>query len=119
MNTRQMMLNVLGYREDDEVVALALEMDLRGYGATFDEAMADLEDQVRMQLGFALFKHGSLDMAYYPAEPVWFELFAEARHAALRSLTHDDSANFQPGGLPMPAPGVIESMKEKFVAQHA
>jgi hypothetical protein len=25
-------LNILGYREDNEWVALALEMDLRGYG---------------------------------------------------------------------------------------
>jgi len=81
MNARQMMLNVLGYREGNAVVAIALEMDLRGYGATFDEAMDDLESQVKMQLGFALFKHDSLDMAYHPAEPVWFELFAEARPA--------------------------------------
>jgi len=119
MNAHNMMLNVLGYREGGEVVALALEMDLRGYGATFAEALDDLNDLVKMQLGFALFKHGSLDMAYHPAEPVWFELFAEARRAALRSLTHDDGADFQPGGLPMPDPQVIESMKEEFVAQNA
>jgi len=69
MNPRQTTLNVLGYKDGDEVVALALEMDLRGYGATFDEALDDLKDLVRMQLGFALFKHGSLDMAYFPAAP--------------------------------------------------
>lgn len=84
MNARQMMLNVLVYREDDEVVARALEMDLRGHGATVDEAMDDLNDLVKMQLGFALFKHGSLDMAYFPAEPVWFALFAEAQSAPPR-----------------------------------
>jgi len=84
MNPRQTTLNVLGYKDGDEVVALALEMDLRGHGATFDEAFDDLKDLVRMQLGFALFKHGSPDMAYFPAEPVWFALFAAAQSAAAR-----------------------------------
>lgn len=77
-------LHVLGYREGNEAVALALEMDLRGHGATFDEAFDDLKTQVNMQLSFAWFKHGSPDMAYFPAEPVWFELFARAQSAPSR-----------------------------------
>ena len=39
-NSTGIFLDVLGYRErEGEWVALALEMDLRGYGATYDQAL--------------------------------------------------------------------------------
>ena len=60
-------VSVLGYREDDEWCALALEMDLRGYGRTFREALDDLRDSMTMQIGFAHFKD-ELDMIFRPAE---------------------------------------------------
>jgi hypothetical protein len=63
--------SVLGYEEDGEWVALALEMDLRGYGATFDNALADLADLVAMQVSFAFHKNQP-EMIWKPAEPVWF-----------------------------------------------
>lgn len=59
--------SVLGYQEDGEWVALALEMDLRGYGDTFEQALEDLEDLVAMQIGFAQFK-GQPDLIWRPAE---------------------------------------------------
>ena len=71
-------VNVLGYREDGEWVALALEMDLRGYGQTFREALEELTDLVRTQIRFAQFK-GQPDMIWKSAEPVWFERFADVR----------------------------------------
>ncbi|HKI86373.1 MAG TPA: hypothetical protein VKA53_06485, partial [Thermoanaerobaculia bacterium] len=49
-------LRVLGYQEDGEWVALALEMDLRGYGETFQGALVELRDLVATQLSFADFK---------------------------------------------------------------
>jgi len=87
MNARRV-LHVLGYREGNEAVALALEMDLRGYGATFDEALDDLKSQVKMQLDFAWFKRGSPDMAYFPAAPAWFALFAKAESAQSTKHRH-------------------------------
>jgi hypothetical protein len=48
--------SVLGYREDEEWVALALEMDLRGFGETFEEALDELRDLIATQISFALFK---------------------------------------------------------------
>jgi hypothetical protein len=65
-------LNVLGYQEEGEWVALALEMDLRGYGETFDEAFADLGDLVRMQIAFSRFK-GQPELIWKAADPIWFE----------------------------------------------
>lgn len=71
----EIFLSVLGYEEDGEWVALALEMDLRGYGPTFEEAFSDLRDLVMMQISFALFK-GQPGLIEYPADIVWWERFA-------------------------------------------
>lgn len=118
MKSRGLTLNVLGYAEGNEYVALALEMDLRGFGASLEEAMDDLMRQVVLQLSFALHMHNSLDMAFFPAEPIWFERFAEARQVALRALTADDGTEFQACGLPVPAPHVIREMEGKFALQN-
>lgn len=68
------MLNVLGYQEDGEWVALALEMDLRGYGRTFEAALKELTGLVETQIRFAQFK-GQPEMIWKASEPVWFERF--------------------------------------------
>jgi hypothetical protein len=70
-------LNVLGYQEVGEWVALALEMDLRGYGETFEDAFKDLEELVGMQIGFSRFK-GQPELIWKAAEPIWFEHLALA-----------------------------------------
>jgi hypothetical protein len=68
---------VLGYREDGDWVALALEMDLRGYGRTFGEALQELKDLVATQIQFAQFK-GQFELMWKPAEAVWFQRFADS-----------------------------------------
>jgi hypothetical protein len=78
-------LNVLGYREDGDWVALALEMDLRGYGGTFGEALQELKALVATQIRFAQFK-GQSELVWKPAEAVWFERFADARRERLNAL---------------------------------
>lgn len=71
-------LNVLGYREQEDWVAMALEMDLRGYGQTFREALEELRELVATQIRFAHFK-GQAELIWKSAEPVWFERFADVR----------------------------------------
>lgn len=110
----QINLNILGYREDEEHVALALEMDLRGYGTTFEEALQDLAEQVMMQLGFSLQKYDNFDMAFRSAEPIWFERFADARREALHTLKPDPNADFHITGMPVPPAHVIQGMKDQF-----
>ena len=80
-------LNVLGYREEGDWVALAMEMDLRGYGSTFAEALDDLADLVQTQIDFAHFK-GQPELIWKPAEPVWWARFAEAQRAALEAVAN-------------------------------
>lgn len=80
-------LSVLGYREGKEWVALALEMDLRGYATTIDDALRELSDLVAMQLSFARLK-SQPELVWKPAEPHYWTLFTDAkRDQLLRSAT--------------------------------
>ena len=81
-------ISVLGYQEDGEWVALALEMDLRGYGDTFETAMDDLKDHVLMQISFALQK-GDPEMIFHPAEATYFR----EESGKPRTITPDTAAN--------------------------
>lgn len=114
-------LNVLGYQEEGEWVALALEMDLRGYGETFDEAFADLGDLVRMQIAFSRFK-GQPELIWKAADPIWFERFAEVRREYLEALVRESEMiepEYSIAGLPIPPAHVIESLKGSFVQAEA
>ena len=85
-------LNALIYRSDGEDgwAALALEMDIRGYGGTPAEAFQELGDLVRMQISFAMFK-ADPTLIWKAADPVWFERFADARRNQLRHQLLDIS----------------------------
>lgn len=109
-------MSVLGYREDDEWCALALEMDLRGYGRTFREALDDLRDSMTMQIGFAHFKD-ELDMIFHPAEPVYFSLYAQVRNDHLTTLAKKGSvgeSDYAVAGIPIPPPERIAAEKAGF-----
>ena len=62
-------INVLGVREDDAWCAIALEMSLRGYGRTFEAALAALREAIEAQASFAG-QQDSLDRIFMPAEPL-------------------------------------------------
>jgi hypothetical protein len=112
-------LNILGYREDNEWVALALEMDLRGYGKNFDEAMAELKELVAMQISFAHSK-GQPEMILRPADPIWFQRFAEVRSDCLASMMKPAAHqsihnNYEVAGMPIPTAHVIRELQAQFV----
>ncbi len=112
----ELFLNVLGYQEDGEWIALALEMDLRGYGESFDEALDDLGNLVEMQVSFALFKKQP-ELIWSPADPVWFERFAEVRQTRLRDLYSGadpavENGDFRVRGMPIPPPHVVAGLPE-------
>lgn len=116
MEHQMVTLNVLGYREEGEWVALALEMDIRGYGRTFDEALDDLKDLVNVQISFSRFK-GQPDLIWKAAEPVWFERFAATRREYLEALVRQSEpveSEYSVAGLPLPPPHVIEALRSNF-----
>jgi predicted RNase H-like HicB family nuclease len=93
---------VLGYEEDGKFVAHILEMDLRGYGATVEEAFREVEAMGDAHIEFAT-ERENLDLIFRPAEKKYFEMweqvqrelfFAEVRMAQmkeqLRSRSHVD-----------------------------
>lgn len=115
--TPDITLNVLGYHEEEEWVALALEMDLRGFGATFEEALAELRDLIATQISFALFK-AQPEMIWKPAEGVWFGLYEQIRRqrldAAIQARPFVDTA-YQATGLPIPPAHVIAGFKADYL----
>ena len=118
MEHQAITLNVLGYQEGDEWVALALEMDIRGYGETFDQAFDDLADLVGIQISFSRFKKKP-DLIWKAAEPIWFERFAAVRRDYLEALVRDESEVAEPeysiAGMPIPPAHVIDSLQRGFV----
>ena len=114
-NIHDVNVSVLGFREDGEWCALALEMDLRGYGETFEAATEDLHASIAMQISFAVSKDQP-SMIFHPAEPVYFSLFAQVRNDRLHSLAAGQVSTSGPdtiedeyavAGLPMPPGHVI------------
>ena len=108
-------VGVLGYREADGWIALALEMDLRGRGATFEKALANLQVLVSMQISFALFK-GQPQMIWRPADSIFFERFAEERRSRFESLAEAprDSDRYEVAGLPIPPAHVIDALRKGY-----
>ena len=118
MPARRIAVDVLGYREGEDCVALALEMDLRGYGSSFGEALRDLEWQVAWQLSFALYKHGAVDMALRPAEVVYLERFAAAKREGISMDDHEIGDEFLAMSIPYPSPDALERVKREFESRH-
>ena len=75
-------MRVLGYKEDGEWCALCLEMDLRGYGHTFDEAVEDLHNAVVSQFTFAM-QVNNPDLLAFRAEQKYHDIFADLLHLSI------------------------------------
>ena len=115
-NVCDVTVSVLGFQEDGEWCALALEMDLRGYGQTLEDALEDLNESMTMQIGFAHFK-GRTDMILHPADPVYFSLFAQVRNDRIMALAKGGStaqSEYATVGLPLPPAHVIAARKNDF-----
>lgn len=109
-------LSILGMKEADGTwCALGLEMDLRGYGDTFEKALKDLRDSIAMQIGFAIYKNQP-ELIAFPADPSFFTLYAQSRAEKLRHVTSEESdeADYRTGGLSIPAAHVIAKTGSDF-----
>ena len=116
---QEIFASILGYKEDGEWVALALELDLRGYGETFEEALSEVDELCLCQIGFADFKDQP-ELIFRPAEPVYWQLYEQARQTRIRDLLKPSVVPEYPiRGLPVPAPHVIDALKSKFYPSNA
>ena len=115
-NVCDVTVSVLGIHEDEEWCALALEMDLRGYGQTFDDALEDLHESMAMHISFCRFK-GEPDMIFRPAEPVYFSLFAQVRNDRIMALAKNypvAASEYAVAGMPIPPAHVIAARQDNF-----
>lgn len=68
-------LRVLGYQEKDgDWAAHCLEMDLVGYGKSFEEAYKNLKELIQMQIDFAIHMEQPT-LIYHTAPPGIFKLY--------------------------------------------
>ena len=108
-------LSILGYREEGEWVALALEMDLRGYGETWEEALEELKDVVLMQINFAHFKEHP-EMIWKDAEERYWRMFREVQRARFfQAMVESSAEERHAGGLAIPTPHVLAAQKNRFL----
>ena len=77
-------MEVLGIREDDGTwCAIALELDLQGYGNDLESACADLATAMEAQFEFAINdERGNFDQLFFATERQYFEMFNEYRRTA-------------------------------------
>lgn len=103
----ELAINVLGVREDDAWCAIALEMSLRGYGKTFEAALAELREAIDTQVSFAV-QNSNLDQVFIPAELHYFKLYADVKREALKrrllGRTWTGLPDYRVGDIPLPKP---------------
>lgn len=115
MEAERYALRVLMYEEEGEWIALVLEMDLRGYGATEEEALREVGDLVVNQIAFAKFK-GQPELIWHPAEDKFFSQYNEESREELRRAVFGHSRPPEPRiqSLPVPEPHVIAEVLERL-----
>lgn len=73
-------VSILGYREDDTWVAIALEMDIRGYGDTPEAARKDLLEMLAAQVSYAV-QSGHPESVWKRAANEYWRMFEDARRS--------------------------------------
>ena len=96
--------SVLGYcDENGEWAAVALELDLWGFGSTKEESMENLIEAIGAQLSFAEYKDNP-DLIFSPAPVEYFNLFAQVRAETVKArlLHRNPDERYYAGGFPFP-----------------
>ena len=81
-------VNVLGFKEDGEWCALGLEVDIRGYGHTFEEACSDLTDLITSQISFSMYKD-QVELIFHSADDKFFDIFNTIKHKQQHKVNDD------------------------------
>ncbi|VAW63651.1 hypothetical protein MNBD_GAMMA10-2973 [hydrothermal vent metagenome] len=79
-------INILGFFNENEGVwsAVALELDLWGYGETKEESIEELVEMIQAQQSFSEFKENP-DLLLRSAPAMYFHMYAQAHEEALRA----------------------------------
>lgn len=113
-----LVFGILGYKEKKTWVALALELDIRGYGKTFEAAAKEMMALVTTQVSFALFKKQP-DMIWKAADPIWFEIYCQVRRESLTLPSKKPSMSpYLAASFSIP-PAFVTSKVNQFSPLHA
>ena len=88
-------IKVLGIKEDDGWYAIALSMNLRGYGNNFDGALKDLLQAIDAQLSYA-YQHDTLEGIFVPAEKYYLDLYDKIIIEEIRQSQESDKLKSPP-----------------------
>lgn len=91
MNT--LTVKVLGYFEDGEWVAHALELDLVGTGDSFEAASEELKGAIDAQVSFAI-EQGNVDLIFKSAPKKYWTIYNKAqRDTFSRTIGNNNSSS--------------------------
>jgi|ERR1700682_3100674 len=77
-NMKTFAVSAIAFREDSGWTALALEMNLRGYGSTAQAAFADLVEMLVAQISYAM-QMGHPESVWNRADDKYWLMFEESR----------------------------------------
>ena len=93
-------VNVLGFKEENEWCALGLEVDIRGYGCTFEEACSDLTDLITYQISFSIYKD-QVDLIFHPSDEKFFTIFYRIIDRQRYEKINDDTKHYRLSKIPL------------------
>jgi hypothetical protein len=112
-------VNVLIYREGSEWTALALEMNVRGYGPSRQDALKDVIEMLSAQVSFAVeMRHP--ESVWNRAEQKYWEMWEQARRSEFVAEASGVQGSGDPVAESIPL-SLLLSMKqaEKWTAASA
>jgi len=100
-------LSVLGYVEDGDWIAHALEFDIVGVGETFEQAIEALQEAIELQMSYAHFKEDP-SLIFHRAPEKLFEQYQKAKDEALfqqiaKCQVEEGIDRIRAGGIPIPS----------------
>lgn len=98
-------INILGFfdKEEGGWSAVALELDVWGFGDTKEESLDELIEAIQAQIGFTEFKDNP-DMLLRSAPAMYFRMHAQAQEELLRAKIHHEEIDRDTfaGAIPLP-----------------
>lgn len=70
--------SIVAFPEDSEWTAIALELDVRGFGSSAEEALSDLIEMVKAQVSFAVQRNHPASI-WRRADETYWRMFDDAR----------------------------------------
>jgi len=111
-------VSVITYREDSMWTALALEMNLRGYGTTPETANDDLCEMLIAQVSFAV-QMGHPESVWNRAGDEFWRMFEEARRNQFVAEFSGSQQSVDQIANMMPLPSLAMKQRDEWVAANA